>query len=283
MAVRDTVKVLMQGAWIGWKVESNWTDPFVFAAYMIAKPIASVFLIGLIFLIGSEAAGIRDPEFFFYSFTGAIFFIYPATIAISLGYLIHEDRAKYEVLKQIYIAPESIRPYIFGRAAAASINATVSVIVAYIVGTSAFGTFLGLDLGVSAFQVNYPLLVGTVLLGIIAFSFLGLLLCAINLFSFKLQYSLSEYTTGMMFLLSGVVFPVSMLPVVAQQMGYALPTTHFLSLVRIALSGSDVSFMNELAYMILATVGLAVVALLFFRLAENRARQRGMIDRKAEY
>ena len=98
MAVADIVKVLVQGIWIGWKIESNWTDPFVFFAYMIAKPIASVFLVGLIFLIGSEASGVRDPEFFFYAFTGAIFFIYPATMAVSLGYLVHEDRAKYEVL-----------------------------------------------------------------------------------------------------------------------------------------------------------------------------------------
>jgi len=283
MAVADTVKVLMQGAWVGWKVESNWTDPFVFLAYIIAKPIASVFLIGLIFLIGSDAAGITDPEFFFYAFTGAIFFIYPATMAVSLGYLVHEDRAKYEVLKQIYIAPESVKPYIFGRAAAAAINATVSVIVAYIIGTMTFGTFFGLDLGVNALQVHYPLLIGSILLGVTAFSFLGLLLCAINLFSFKLQYSLSEYTTGMMFLLSGVVFPVSMLPVVAQQLGYALPTTYFLNLVRLALSNSSVPFITDLIYMILGTIGFAIASLLLFRLAEHKARQKGMIDRKAEY
>jgi len=282
MAVAETVKVLVQGTWIGWKVESNWTDPFVFLAYMIAKPIASVFMIGLIFLIGSEAAGIRDAEFFSYAFTGAIFFIYPATMAISLGYLMHEDRAKYEVLKHIYIAPESIKPYIFGRATATAINATVSVIAAYILGTIVFGNFFGLDLQVNALHVNYPLLIITILLGVIAFAFLGLVLCAINLLSFKLQYSLSEYTTGTMFLLSGVVFPVSMLPVVAQQIGNALPSTYFLNLIRLALSGSS-EFMIDLSYMVLSTIGFAISALLLFKLAEYRARHRGMIDRKAEY
>lgn len=282
MAVADTVKVLAQGAWIGWKVESNWTDPFVFLAYMIAKPIASVFLIGLIFLIGSEAAGVRNTEFFFYTFTGAIFFIYPATMAVSSGYLMHEDRAKYEVLKHIYIAPESVKPYIFGRSIASAINATVSVIAAYVIGTIVFDNFFGLSLGVNALQVNYPLLVVTILLGVIAFSFLGLLLCAINLLSFKLQYSLSEYTTGMMFLLSGVVFPVSKLPIVAQQVGSALPSTHFLNLIRLALSNSN-AFMTDLIYMILGTAGFAVVALLLFKFAEYKARHKGMIDRKAEY
>lgn len=282
MAVASTVKVLAQGAWIGWKVESNWTDPFVFLAYMIAKPIASVFLIGLIFLIGSDAAGIMNQQFFFYTFTGAIFFIYPATMAISLGYLVHEDRAKYEVLKHIYIAPESVKPYIFGRVIASAVNATVSVIAAFVIGTSIFGAYFGLDLAINALQVNYPLIIVTILLGVIAFGFLGLLLCAINLLSFKLQYSLSEYTTGILFLLSGVVFPVSMLPAVAQQVGYALPSTYFLNLIRISLSNSE-AFVPDLGYMILSTAAFAAMALFIFKIAEHRARQRGMIDRKAEY
>ncbi len=283
MAITNKVKVLIWAAWIGWKVESNWTDPFVFIAYMIAKPIASVFLIGLIFLIGSEAAGLRDPEFFFYAFTGSIFFIYPAYIAISLGYLVHEDRAKYEVLKQIYIAPESIKPYIFGRATAASINATISVIIAYVIGTVTFEILFGLDLGINALQVNYLLLIGVILLGVVAFSFLGLMLCAINLLSFKMQYSLSEYTTGIMFLLSGVVFPVSMLHTIMQHVGYLLPSTYFLSLIRLALSNSNVPFTNDLIYLILGTIGFAITALLFFKFAEYKARNKGMIDRKAEY
>jgi ABC-2 type transport system permease protein len=243
---------------------------------------ASVLMIGLIFLIGSDAAGTMNQQFFFYTFTGAIFFIYPTTLAISLGYLMHEDRAKYEVLKQIYIAPESLKPYIFGRVIASSVNATVSVIAAFVTGTVIFSTFFGLDLGISALQVNYPLLVGTILLGITAFGFLGLLLCAINLVSFKLQYSLSEYTTGFLFLLSGVVFPVSVLPTVAQEVGYALPTTYFLNLVRSSLSGSG-EFTLDLAYMILSTAGFAVMATILFKIAEHRARQKGMIDRKAEY
>ncbi|MGH9877150.1 MAG: ABC transporter permease [Nitrososphaerales archaeon] len=282
MAIANTAKVMAQGAWIGWKVESNWTDPFVFLAYMIAKPMASVLMIGLIFLIGSDAAGTMNQQFFFYTFTGAIFFIYPTTLAISLGYLMHEDRAKYEVLKHIYIAPESVKPYIFGRVIASSVNATVSVIAAFVIGTVIFNTFFGLDLGINALQVNYLLLVGTILLGIIAFGFLGLLLCAINLVSFKLQHSLSEYTTGFLFLLSGVVFPVSVLPTVAQEVGYALPTTYFLNLARSSLSGSG-DFALDLAYMILSTAGFAVMATILFKIAEHRARHKGMIDRKAEY
>ena len=27
-------------AWLGWQIESNWTDPFLFAIYSIIKPLA---------------------------------------------------------------------------------------------------------------------------------------------------------------------------------------------------------------------------------------------------
>jgi ABC-type multidrug transport system permease subunit len=73
-----------------------------------------------------------------------------------------------------------------------------------------------------------------------------------------------------------------MLPVVAPQVGYALPSTYFLSLVRSSLSNSG-TFIPDLVYMILSTAAFAAVTLFLFKLAEQRARNRGMIDRKAEY
>ncbi len=27
-------------AWLGWQIESNWADPFLFAVYSIVKPLA---------------------------------------------------------------------------------------------------------------------------------------------------------------------------------------------------------------------------------------------------
>ena len=42
-------------AWLGWQIESNWTDAFVFAVYMVIKPLASaailVVIMGLLYTI----------------------------------------------------------------------------------------------------------------------------------------------------------------------------------------------------------------------------------------
>ncbi len=218
-----------------------------------------------------------DP--YFYSFIGAIFFIYPITMLVSLGYLIHDDRARYEVLKNIYIAPKAIRSYIFGRGLAAAINASVSVAISMIVGIAIFANFL--DLTIDAYSVNYPLLIFTILLGVVAFSFMGMILTSINLLTSKLQFSLSEYTTGILFLFSGVVFPPSLLPEPFSSISYAFPTTYFLELVRVSLRGMfDI---NLLAYMIIVTIIVAILSIILFNFADKRARMRGIIDRKAEY
>ena len=60
-------------------------------------------IVGFIFLIGSFVSGIVDPMLFTFLFIGNTFFIYVAHIMIMMSFLIHEDRAHYEVLKHIYL------------------------------------------------------------------------------------------------------------------------------------------------------------------------------------
>ncbi|MEM2856886.1 MAG: ABC transporter permease [Candidatus Nitrosocaldaceae archaeon] len=271
------MRIIKESIWIGWKIESNWTDPFIFFSYIIVKPLAYVIIIGLIFLIGSEVV---NNEYFSYSFIGAVFFIYPLTMIISLGYLIHEDRAKYEVLKNIYIAPNAIKFYIIGRALASAINASVSVIISIVVGGFIFSNFgLGLDLELDI--INYLLLIISLILGIVAFSFMGMILTSINLLTNKLQFSLSEYSSGILFLFSGVVFPPTMLPEPLYLFSYSFPTTHFLELVRVSLNGSFA--LSPLINMIITTSITIVISIMLFNHADNRARELGIIDRKAEY
>lgn len=274
------MRIIKQGIWIGWKIESNWTDPFIFLSYIIIKPIAHVLIIGLIFLIGSDAAGVINNELFYYTFIGAIFFIYPITILITLGYLIHEDRAKYEVLKNIYIVPKAMKSYVIGRALASSINASISVLISVIIAVLIFSNF-GLELEINPYTINYPLLISALLIGVVAFSFMGMILVAINLLTYKLQHSLSEYTTGILFLFSGVVFPPNVLPEPFASISYAFPSTHFLELIRLSLKGMFGA--NTFAYTIITTILTIILALILFNYADRKARRKGMIDRKAEY
>jgi ABC-2 type transport system permease protein len=273
------LKVITQGIVLGWKVESNWTNPFVFLTYMVAKPIASVLLVGFVFIIGSISS--LDKDLFLYVFIGTTFFIYPANIIITLTYLVHEDRAKYEVLKHIYITPYSLKPYIVGRGIASAINSSISVIISLIIGLFIFNSYFALDIKLDP-NINYPLLITSILLGVTAFIFLGMVLYAINLVTFKLQYSISEYTTGILFLLSGVVFPTSMLPYPLQIITDALPTKHFLNLARASILNIG-NYMDDLILLALTTLAILFIAVILMHIIERKARIKGTIDRKAEY
>jgi len=96
--------------------------------------------------------------------------------------------------------------------------------------------------------------------------------------------------SGLFFLVCGAVFPLDVLPRWAQAISLALLFTYWLELLRRMLTGKG--FARELArlgegdlwrVLALATVGLCVAAVLWFRWCERNARARGLIDWKTNY
>ena len=41
-------------SWLGWQIESNWADPFLFAIYSLIKPLASVMILVVMYSIITE-------------------------------------------------------------------------------------------------------------------------------------------------------------------------------------------------------------------------------------
>ena len=60
-------RTLKWSTWLGWQLESNWTRPFIFAIYAIAKPIASALILVVMFTVISYVGGedtrarVREP------------------------------------------------------------------------------------------------------------------------------------------------------------------------------------------------------------------------------
>jgi ABC-2 type transport system permease protein len=65
-------QVLRTSAWLGWQIEANWADPFIFFAYAIAKPLATTMILYLMVRIVSQ--GDATAETFRYLFLGNTFF-----------------------------------------------------------------------------------------------------------------------------------------------------------------------------------------------------------------
>lgn len=286
MAVSTILRTVKQAIWLGWKVDTNWADPLVFAIYYLIRPLAGLMLVGFIFLIGSWASpsGVVDPGYFVYMFIGNSFFIYVVQIMMSMSILIHEDRAHYEVLKHIYLTPGSLKWYILGRALNGALNASISLVLTIAFGLLIFQGLVGVQMPVNWFEIDFPMIALSLIIGMFCFLALGFMLCGINIMTSRVQFMLTEYVSGTLYLFGGVVFLPEVLPSWGQAISSALPITYFLRSIRFSiLHQAGFDFQMNLLYLILTTVGTTVLGLGVFKIAEYKARKDGLIDRKEEY
>ena len=279
------LRTIKQAVWVGWKVETNWADPLVFAIYYLIRPIAGLLIVGFIFLVGSFASGgVMNPEYFVYMFIGNSFFIYVVQVMMTMTMLIHEDRAHYEVLKHIYLTPGSLSWYIVGRAFNGVMNASVSLLLTLGFGVLIFQSLLGVPIPVNWFGVDFALLGLSLLLGIVCFMAIGFILCGINIMTSKVQFVLNEYVSGILYLFGGVVFVPEILPSWGQMVSNALPITYFLNIVRFSfMHQGSFDVQANLLFLVVTLAACVIVGVGVFKIAMYKARRDGLIDKKEEY
>jgi ABC-2 type transport system permease protein len=283
LAVRDYVTYIKQAAWLGWKLDSNWADPTLFAIYYMIRPLSGLLIVGFIYIIVDAAGGTFNPAYFAYLFVGTTFFVFMTQLAQTMSLLIPEEKARYESMRQVYISPGSIKPYIIGRTLSAIFNATISVVITFAVGDLIFTYLFHQPLDINFLAVNYPALILSVLLGIVGLTAIGYVLSAVSLVSNRLQWSLSEYVTGVFLLLGGVWFPPSVLPAGLGQISQILPLTWFLESVResmIPQTGINLGY--ALLYLAISSFVAILIAYEIFSACESYARHKGILDRKSE-
>jgi ABC-2 type transport system permease protein len=275
---------LTTASWLGWKIESNWTDPFLFAVYSIIKPLAGAAIIVVMYSV--IAQGNYNTPYFAYLYFGNAFYQYVSSVMTGVSWSIVDDREHYKTLKYMYIAPIQIPAYLMGRGVARIFIGTISVLITILAGVF----FLHVPFQLAA--VNWPLFIVTLVLGIIVLINMGLMLAGVTLMLARHSDFVGDAVSSAMFLFTGAIFPLTSLPAVLRPIGYALPITYWLELIRRALIGTVVdtfptfaAFSNLQLLGILATfaVVLGVISSRVFHACEYRARERGLIDRVTNY
>jgi len=279
---RETWRSLRVAAWLGWQIESNWADPFVFAIYSVIKPIAGALI--LVFMYVVIARGGLENPLFPAIFVGNAFFIYVPTVLSGISWSVIDDREHYGMLKYMYAAPLNIFAYLAGRGIAKAIIATIALVITLLLGVFALGVPIVLS------EINWPLFIGVSLFGAAILTFLGILLGGITLITARHSYYVGEAVAGALYLFCGVVFPLDVLPVWLRWIGQAIPLTYWLEAIRRAMIGtgasraldglSDATLLAIVAGSTFAVAGLAYVC---YRLAERRALGRGLIDMQTMY
>lgn len=252
--------------------------------YSIIKPLAGAGILVLMYSIVTDQ-NFTNPMFA-YLYLGNAFYHYVPAVLSGISYTIIDDREHYRTLKYIYIAPVNIPLYLFGRGVAQFLTGSFAVLITLLVG------FLFLNVPFDIHQVNWPLFIFSLILGIIMLALLGLILAGITLITARHSYFIGDVVASGLFLFTGAVFPLEVLPAWLRPVGYALPITYWLELIRRSLVGniasafptfSSMSNFDLILVLIVTSFIASMIAIFLFNKCDHTARERGLIDMSTNY
>lgn len=271
-------------AWLGWQIESNWTDPFLFAIYSIIRPLASAAILVVMYSVITH--GNFNSPIFPYIYLGNAFYIYVGSVMTGISWAVIDDREHYKTLKYMYIAPISIPFYLMGRGVAKFLIGTISVLI-----TILFGV-LFLHVKIILAEVNWPLFLASLAVGVVMLAMMGLILAGVTLLMAQHIWFLGDGVASALYLFSGAIFPLEVLPAWLRPLGFIMPVTYWLELLRRSLVGSvaeafptlsGLSNLQLMGILLGLTFFFSLLAILIFRWCEHMARERGMIDMVTNY
>ena len=274
-------------SWLGWQMEANWTNWYLFIIYSIAKPIAGTLIVVIMYLIVFPGGVTQDPTFFSYMYLGNAFYIFIGQALFGTTWVIHEDREHYQTLKQIYMAPISLFVYLIGRAMAKIAVAGMAVMI-----TLAFGMLI-LGLPLALLNIDWALLALALVIGLLCMVSIGVALAGITFLTAKHGYGINEGVAGLFYLFCGAIFPLTVLPDWGRAIGQAIPITYWLEITRRAmLPGSGISGISglgeysnvQILSLLLLSAGIfLVLSFGIFKYADYLARKKGKLDMSTSY
>ncbi len=284
----EPFRTLRWSTWLGWEIESNWADWRLFLLYLVVKPITGSLMLVCMYFAARSAVPTRVPAAFLpYVYVSNACFGLVGTVMLGMSYVVMSDRESYRMLKYIYISPARLQAYFVGRGLARGFEGLLG---------GAITIAAGLALPGIRDAVNFDRMDPLWLLAYLAIGGVLLWSCGMILASAMLNMSrsgmfLSEGIAGLVYFLSGVVFPLSILPGWLQAIGLALPTTYWLEGMRRALTGPPpegtplaasplAGWSNaDLALALLGTtVVLTAVSQWFYRYSIRKAWRNGRIE-----
>lgn len=270
--------------WLGWQIESNWTDPFLFGIYSIIKPLAGAAILVVMYSVITN--GDFASPIFPYIYLGNAFYIYVGQVMTGISWAVIDDREHYKTIKYMYTAPIHFPSYLIGRGVARFIIATFSVFI-----TILFGV-LFLHIRIDFLQADWLLFLVSLLVGVNMLAMMGLILAGAMLLFAHHMWGLGDAVAGALYLFSGAIFPLDVLPAYLRPLGYLMPITYWLELLRRALIGnvaqafptlSSFSNLQLLGILVGLTLVFGVISKFSFRWCEVQAREKGLIDVVTNY
>jgi ABC-2 type transport system permease protein len=275
---------------LGWEMEANWTDPLLFFIYSVAKPVSAALI--LVVMLDIISGGQADPAYRGFVVVGTALWSFVIAGMAGLAWSVLDDRERYRMLKYVYVSPSDFLVVLMGRGVARIGVGAMGALITIIVGVVALGVTFDLA------TVDWPLLLIVMVIGIASILAIGVLIAAACLQTRLESWSYPDAVAGALFLVSGAVFPLAVLPTPLQAIGLLTPLAWWIEGVRDALfpggtsgiggpgslwtsvTGTSTPDPAAIVIALLVTGGLVTLAATgIFRASEHRAKDRGLLDR----
>lgn len=268
---------LRASSWLGWQVSSNWTHPLLFFIYTVLRPVSAALILAVMYRV---VAGSSATPYLAFLVVGSAFWAFVQNGLTGMSNSVSEDRGHYKMLKYMYMAPQRFSLYLLGRSVAQLASSAASVAIVLTLATVA------LHLPIDAARVDYPLLLVACVLASGAVVSVALVY-SIVLLAARDSYSYGELGAQLLYIVSGAIFPVGILPGALGAVAQWSPLASWLELVRRALMPGQRSVLmfpsvgngGMLLRLLVETAAVVLAARMAFAWAERNARRRGHIDR----
>jgi ABC-2 type transport system permease protein len=273
---------LHTGFWLGWKIESNWADPLLFFIYSVARPLGAAFILVAMFF--AVSGGEHGPLLDFFV-VGSAFWPFVLAGLTGMAMAVLEDREHWKMIRPVYTSPVSWPAYLVGRALALTAS------------TGAGGAAVTLTVAALVLRVPFAFtpgdlvyVAGALVLGVASIIALGMLAVAVAVSVSREAWHIPEAISASLYLVTGAIFPIEVLPGPLQAVARAFPLTWWLEALRRGLLPDDarISFpalsQNEVMSLLAASTAVWLAAALgIFSWAERRARRLGILDKESGF
>jgi ABC-2 type transport system permease protein len=280
----DRLRTFITAAWLGWQIETNWADPLIFIIYFVARPIAALAILVVMYsIIAADSIG---TAFFAYVYLGSALYLLTSQIIVGISWVVIEDREQYRVAKQLHTAPIDGYVYLVGRGMARFIVGILSVLV-----TVPFGVLI-FNIPVTLAGIDVPLLLVSTIFGLAAMAALGVMIGSFTMQVSRQVWFIGDAISGALYLLTGAVFPIDLLPEFLRPLSYLLPSTYWLELARRALLGDNAIQFQAISAldsgtMLVILMGMSALLMLasvfVYRWSLRRAKERGVLDMESNF
>jgi len=278
----ETLRAFAGATVLGWRITSSWAQPLLFAIYSVLKPLSAAFILVLMYTVISGRRG-SVGGYLSFVVVGSAFWGFVQQGFADFAKVISEDRGWFHTLKYIVMSPHHMYVFLTGRALPRLVAALVSIVIVLAVAT------LVLHLPINPLHVDYPLLLLACLVASLTIIGMGAAYGVLLLMA-RESYGFAEVGSQSIYLLSGAIFPIAVLPGPLAALAALNPLVYWLELVRRALLGPSALLMfptlsvgEVLLRLFVSAAGMLLLSHLVFTWADNRARKFGLYDREINW